>query len=288
MGKMAINQLQEGMISNQTVYNDQGIILVASGVTLTNFIIKQLKKFDITSVNVKDCDELVQNPSTPISASQKAIAAVKDITDSILDCRAINIRKNITAIEEIISSALDIPFVKEFMETCAKDQILFRHSLRTAIFSTNMGLVKRYTPSNLKKLTLCALLHDCGMEKNFREDDLEHPFMGFEKLRKNLDIDMLVALVCLQHHEHYDGSGFPFSFSRTQITEFSSLVAVADYYDRLLLKKEDPRKAMFKTIEKRNKYFDPSMIELFGETIDWARFYTIPANLKKNETSSNC
>ncbi len=279
MSKIAIDQLCEGMISDQTVYNEQGIILVASGVTLTNFIITQLKKFDIETVSVKDKDELIQNLSPCTSSVKKAIAAVKDITDDILDCRTITIKKNITAIEEIISSALDKSFVQDIMDTFAKDEILFKHSIRTAIFSTNMGLIKRYTIDNLEKLAICTLLHDCGMEKKFKENDLEHSFLGFEKLRKNLDIDMLTALVCLQHHEHYDGSGFPFSFSRTQIAEFASLVAVVDYYDRLLIKNADPRKAMFNTIEKKNKLFAPDMIELFGSTIDWARFYTIPANI---------
>ncbi len=281
MRKVAIDQLQEGMISDQTVYNEQGIILVASGVSLTNFIIKQLKKFDLETIRVKDEAELVQssNKYTDTPPVQKTIAVMKDITDDILDCRAIAIKKNITAIEEIISLALGMPFVQEIMDNCAKDEILFRHSIRTAIFSINMGLIKRYSISNLEKLAICTLLHDCGMEKKFKENDVEHPFLGFEKLRKNLDIDIIVALVCLQHHEHYDGSGFPFSFSRTQIAEFASLVSVVDYYDRLLIKNADPRKAIFKTIEKKNKLFDPSMTELFGATIDWARFYSIPTNI---------
>ena len=279
MRKVAIDQLEEGMISDQTVYNDQGLILVASGVTLTKFIIRQLKNFDIETVSVKDEADLVPEFNPPASPTQMTIAAMKNITDEIVDYRAIGIKKNSTAIEEIVSSALDVPFVQEFMGTCVKDEILFKHSIRTAILSTNMGLIKRYSVEHLEHLAICTLLHDCGMESKFKEDDIEHPFLGFEKLRKNLDIGMLVALVCLQHHEHYDGSGFPFSFSRTQIAEFSSLVAVVDYYDRLLIKNVDPRKAMFETIEKKNKRFDPNMIELFGSTIDWSRIFTIPTNI---------
>lgn len=281
MGKVAINQLKEGMISDQTIYNDQGLILVASGVTLTNFIINQLQKLDITNVKVKDeaeaaCENtLTQNPRTYPVAVRKVIAAVKDITDDILDYRAISIKNNISAIEDIISAALEKPFVQEFMANCAVDEILFKHSIRTAILSTNMGLIKKYTVPNLEKLAISTLLHDCGMENKFNDTDLEHPFLGFEKLRKNPDIDMLTALVCLQHHEHYDGSGFPFSFSRTQIAEFAALVAVADYYDRLLINGEEPRKAMFKTIEKKNKLFNPNMTEMFGATIDWSRIYSI-------------
>lgn len=279
MGKVAIDQLREGMISDQTVYNNQGLILVGSGVTLTNFIIRQLRNFDIDTVSVKDEEELAQASNPDTISPTKTMAAVRDITDGIWDCRAIAIKKNITAIEEILASALEKPFVQEFIDTCSQDELLLHHSLRTAILSTNMGLIKRYSLDNLEKLAVCTLLHDCGMEKKFNEADLEHPFLGFDKVRKNLDIDMLVALVCLQHHEHYDGSGYPFSFSRTQITEFASLVAVVDYYDRLLIKNVDPRKAMFETIEKKGKFFDPGMIDIFGSTIDWGRIYTLPTDI---------
>jgi len=279
LGKVAIDQLREGMVSDQTIFNDQGLILVASGVTFTNFIIRQLRNFDIETVSVKDEQELVQESSANTSAPSKPLAAIRNITDGIFDCQAIAIKKNITAIEEILASALDRPCVQDFMTACSSDEPLFRHSLRTAILSTNIGLIKRYSIDNLEKLAICTLLHDCGMEKKFNETDLDHPFLGFDKLRKNLDIDMLVALVCLQHHEHYDGSGYPFSFSRTQITEFSSLVAVVDYYDRLLIKDVEPRKAMFQTIEKKGKFFDPGMIDVFGSTIDWSRIYTLPPSI---------
>lgn len=281
MKKVVIGHLREGMISGQTVCNDRGIILVVEGASLTKSMITRLKSFDIDWINIKDEseNELVQQPNISEATVQKTISAVKNLTDGIVDCRAVSIKKNISVIETIISSALDLSFVQNAIMTCAKDEILYEHSLRTAIFSTNMGLAKGYNELHLKNLAICALLHDCGMEQKFEENDFEHPFLGFIKLRDNLDIDMLVALVCLQHHEHYDGSGFPFGFSRTQIAEFSSLIAVADFYDRLLIKNSDPRKAMFQTIEKKNTLFDPAMIELFGSTIDWSRFYNISHSL---------
>lgn len=118
-----------------------------------------------------------------------------------------------------------------------------------------------------------------GMKKYLlpvNEGDKQHPLVGFNTLRKQPDIDMLIAVVCLQHHECYNGSGFPFAFKRSQITEFACLLGVVDYYDRLLLKNDDPRKSMFETIGKKNILFDPTMVEIFSSTIDWSRLYHIP------------
>jgi hypothetical protein len=46
------------------------------------------------------------------------------------------------------------------------------------------------------------------------------------------------------------------------------------------MRNNDPRKAMFETIGKKNILFDPKMIDLFSATIDWARLY-IPTNISK-------
>jgi HD-GYP domain-containing protein (c-di-GMP phosphodiesterase class II) len=282
--KIAIDHLQEGMISDQTICNDRGIILAVRGVSLTNSIITRLKNFDVAFIYIKDEDECIQDLSI-VNQGEETLSAVKDLTDSIIDCRTVTIKDNIAAIEQIISSAMQRPFIKKFLAECVHDEVLYKHTLRTTILSINMGLAKEYNPLKLEHLAMCALMHDCGMERKFNEKDFQHPFLGFVKLRDNFDIDMLIAVVCLQHHEHYDGSGFPFSFNRGQISEFSSLLAVVDYYDRLLIKNNDPRKAMFQTIEKKNTYFHPNMIELFGSTIDWSRLYNIPqANFDKKLT----
>lgn len=286
--KVAIDDLVEGMISNQTVCNDRGTILVVQGVSLTQSIITRLKNFEIDFIDILDEGDEKESSEAPSGipdfTPQKVISAVRDLTDNIVDLRAVTIKKNnVAAIEECILLALHKPFVEKLFAACANDEILYKHSLRTTIFSINMGLAKRYDAARLEQLAICALLHDCGMEKKFRESDVEHPLQGFMKLRDNPEIDMGIALVCLQHHEHYDGSGFPFGFSRTQISELSLLLAVADHYDRLLIRNNDPRKAMFKTIEKKNTFFAPDMIDLFGSTIDWSRLYNIPKELPDKE-----
>lgn len=273
MKKVIIADLQEGMISNQTIYNDRGIILVGQGVSLTNSIINRLKKTNITYAEIKD-DESIADCQPSIPVDQKAISAIKGLSDGLFELKTVNVRNNIAAIEEVVHSVLDRPFIQEFLENCASDELLYKHSLRTAILSINMAIIKGYNMLDLRQLAMSAIIHDCGMGKEFKEDE-EHAFLGFIKLRERADVDMGIALVCLQHHERYNGNGFPFAFSRTQISEFASLLAVADHYDRLLMKNCDPRKSLFDTIGQKNTHFDPGMIEVFASTIDWPRIYNI-------------
>jgi len=271
--KVIIDDLQEGMISNQTIYNERGTILVAQGVRLTISIIKRLKKINIAFIDIQDDEKFSScSPFTP--TAQKAISTVKTLSSGLFALKTVNVRNNIVAIEEIIHSVLARPFIQEFLESCTDDERLYTHSLRTAILSTNMGLIKGYDNLNLQYLAMSAIVHDCGMGNKFDEDE-EHAFRGFMKLRQNLDVDMTITLVCLQHHERYNGTGFPFSCGRTQISEFACLLAVVDHYDRLLMKNNDPRKALFDTIGQKSVYFDPRMVDLFATTIDWPRIYSI-------------
>lgn len=279
MRKISIDDLLEGMISNQTICNDRGIVLVAKGITLTNPMIKGLRKFNIGNIDVQEDFESTQSLSSSTSIALKTISTVIDLTDNVFDSRTINAKNNIGEIEKVMYSVLKRPFIQEFLKLCASNELLYKHSLRTAILSINMGLIQKWNFMNLELLAMCAILHDSGMEQEFDASDKEHPFLGFIKLRSDMDIDMLIAVVCLQHHENYDGSGFPYSFRRTQITEFACLLAIVDYYDRLLMMINDPRQALFETIGKKNTFFDPSLVDLFSSTIDWSRLYNIPINL---------
>ncbi len=275
MKKITIDNLKEGMISGQTICGNRGMILLSKGATLTNSIIQRLEKFDIDTVDIKEeNDELTEDCSTNTQTAAKAISAVKDLAAGIVDLRTINVKNNIAEIEHVIQSILKKPFIQEFLADCAEDELLYHHSMRTAILSINVGLAKEYDAVNLECIAMCAILHDCGMGNKFKEQDTEHPFAGFMKLRDNLDIDMVIALACLQHHENYNGGGYPFSFNRTQISDFASVLAVVDYYDRLIMKKKDPRKALFETIGKKNTMFAPDIVELFGATIDWSRLFS--------------
>jgi len=260
------------MISNQTIYNERGTVLVGQGVSLTSSIIKRLKKTDIAFIDIQDEEQEVTKEISLTLTVEKSISAVKNLSESLFALKTINIKNNINEIEKVIYSVLDRPFIQEFLGTCCHDGLLYNHSLRTAIMSTNMGLIKGYDTLNLQKLAMSAIVHDCGMGKEFKEDE-EHAYLGFIKLRKDLDVDMVIALVCLQHHEH--DNGFPFSCGRSQISEFASLIAIVDYYDRLLMKNIDPRQALFDTIGQKKIRFNPNMTDLFSSTIDWSRIYNI-------------
>ena len=78
----------------------------------------------------------------------------------------------------------------------------------------------------------------------------------------------VVSAVALQHHERYDGSGYPHGMSGEDIHEYSRIVAVCDFYDaytsdrphRQLHSIED---AVTYLMAQSNKEFDPNVVKHF-------------------------
>ena len=53
------------------------------------------------------------------------------------------------------------------------------------------------------------------------------------KILKDTDLDLRIKLAALQHHERYDGSGYPRGLESDEIDTFASIVAIADVYDAM-------------------------------------------------------
>ena len=61
-----------------------------------------------------------------------------------------------------------------------------------------------------------------------------HTEYGAELLRKSkLQILDVAAVIAEQHHEHYDGSGYPHGLSGEAIAEEARIVAVCDAFDAM-------------------------------------------------------
>ncbi len=62
----------------------------------------------------------------------------------------------------------------------------------------------------------------------------EHTEYGFEILRKEKTLSILVAHVAYQHHERYDGTGYPRQLKGKEIHLYAAIVGIANYFDNLV------------------------------------------------------
>jgi putative two-component system response regulator len=80
-------------------------------------------------------------------------------------------------------------------------------------------------------------------------------------------------IVALQHHEKWDGSGYPQGLAGTNIHIYGRIVMIADVFDALTserpYKEEFPLEKAMEIMRKgKGSFFDPALLDLFTENLD--------------------
>ena len=100
-----------------------------------------------------------------------------------------------------------------------------------------------------------------------------HTNIGYEILRgSDKEVLKRAAIVSLEHHEKWDGTGYPNQKSGENIDIFARITAIADVYDAVrsdrVYKKAWSFEEARELIEKESeRQFDPELTKLFLENI---------------------
>ena len=177
------------------------------------------------------------------------------------------------------------------------------HSERVVTYSLRLGREYGLDSAKMKALEFGSLLHDIGkigvpdliLRKPAKLTDeewvlmREHPVHGQQILR---GIEFLegAALVVGQHHEKWDGSGYPLGISQGEIDICARIFSVADAFDAItsdrVYRKGKPYEAAAKELDEwAGTQFDPEVVEAFHRVPkeDWAVLHAQSLVKKKDE-----
>jgi response regulator RpfG family c-di-GMP phosphodiesterase len=107
----------------------------------------------------------------------------------------------------------------------------------------------------------------------------DHSRLGWEMLKSSsLEIMQHAATIAWQHHEKWNGKGYPAGLQGQQIHIFGRMVAIADVFDALgsdrCYKKAWPLEKVLELMQtERGEHFDPQLIDLFFQNL--GKFLTI-------------
>jgi len=161
----------------------------------------------------------------------------------------------------------------------------FNHQDRVAQLACAIGQKLSLTVQTLRGLSVGAILHDLGMvdipteifgkptELTEAELDLlrAHPRTGFEML-KDVEFPWPVAEIVLQHHEHFDGSGYPHALIDSQILDEAKILSVADTVEAITSRRPyrpaaDLQGAIDEIENGNGTYYDPDVVEAFLQLV---------------------
>jgi len=156
------------------------------------------------------------------------------------------------------------------------------HILRIGFLAEALALLAGQKAEAARMLRWAAPMHDIG--KIGVPDDVlkkpgaysaeerrvmnSHPLMGAQILgRSRIPLFQLAAEVALNHHERWDGAGYPLGLAGAAIPLSGRIVAVVDFFDALTMDRcyrpaFDDATALQMLAEQRGLAFDPMLVDL--------------------------
>lgn len=159
------------------------------------------------------------------------------------------------------------------------------HSERVTALSLSIGRQVGMSESELETLNRGGLLHDLGkigvpanildkdgpLTDEEREVMMGHPRIG-TRILQPIPVFTDVTPIVLQHHERFDGKGYPDGIAGEEISLGARVLSVADIYDALTsarpYRKAMEQQDVVKIIEEESgTQFDPVVVEAFLELL---------------------
>ncbi|MBE6072296.1 MAG: HD-GYP domain-containing protein [Clostridium butyricum] len=305
MRLIPIECVKENSILGKNIYGYDGRVLLKSGCILTKSLIDKVKDLHIFSLYIIDeySSIEIEDVIKP-ELRQKAISIIKETFTDIE--RVANVHKfekklykDYTKKEQLYFDSIDIlaeELISEILNS--KDVLLslvdiknmdnytYAHCVNVAVISLVLGISLNLSKRNLKYLCIGALLHDIGKSfvpkdilqkpSKLTDDEFEiikqHPRNGYEFLNKTYNFSSHIKLIILQHHERFDGLGYPNQLHGHEITLLARIVSVADVYDALTSDRPYkralcPSDAVEYLMSNAGTIFDFDVVNIFSKVI---------------------
>jgi putative two-component system response regulator len=184
-----------------------------------------------------------------------------------------------------------------------RDSETHGHSERVVSYSLRLGREYGLSRDEMKALEFGSLLHDIGkigvpdsiLRKPGKLTDeewvrmKEHPLHGQQILR-GIEFLQGAARVVAQHHEKWDGSGYPLGLHDSEIDVCARIFSVADAFDaitsdRVYRRGKSYEAAAEELDEWAGRQFDPKVVEAFHRVPkeDWEELHRLSLLPKHDE-----
>lgn len=167
----------------------------------------------------------------------------------------------------------------------AKDPYTRGHSERVAGLAVDLAKKLGMSERDQDVLEKAALLHDVGKlalassllakPSRLSEEEFEamrrHPDLGADMVSRIPPLRALVVPI-RQHHEWYDGSGYPLGLDAGRIDRLARILAIADAYDAMTTDRAyraalDTHSALNELRQGGGKQFDPGLVPVFVQMV---------------------
>jgi putative nucleotidyltransferase with HDIG domain len=206
-----------------------------------------------------------------------------DMNDSSLH-ESVNVAKD--AVADVVDSITRNPEAMQLVNNIRKlDEHSYQHAIDVSLLMVALGREMCLFKDDLIEVGLGGMLHDVGEVKpkgvskintiknitKFRVYKDDHVQNGINIAMKS-NQSKIVREVIANHHEHFDGSGYPMGRKGGQIGLYGNMICIVDTYVSLINGRNcevalPPNKALDFMYKQKGRLFHPQMLDQFIQVI---------------------
>ncbi|SEG13506.1 HD-GYP domain, c-di-GMP phosphodiesterase class II (or its inactivated variant) [Caloramator fervidus] len=282
----SIFNVKEGDVLAQSIIDSRGNILLREGIVLTKRYINKLMDLGIIYIYVKDKNlfDIKGQDIEFLEIKTYAVKSLNRLYSRIEYYNSADFKDTLQTIIELVDYLIENKEVSFTYLTELKtyDNYTFVHSLNSCVVALFLGVQLSYSKPMLIDLGAGTILHDIGkikiphsiLNKDGKLTDEEYDIMkthcelGYDIIKDIKGINEREKSIVLEHHERYDGKGYPKGLSGNKISKFARIACLCDVYDALISdrvyrKAFPPNEAYEFILASSGTYFDPEIVNLF-------------------------
>lgn len=235
--------------------------------------------------------EVKRRPPTPLKEEVVVAKAVHSEAHNVVHHLMSDIRMGkqieVAKMSPVVESITDSIFRNQdaFVSLARikkKDEYTFQHSVSVCALLVAFCRALEYERNVIVEAGIGGLLHDIGKMKipdyilnkpaPLTDDEFgimkSHSAIGRKLLEQTPGVPETAILITGQHHERYDGTGYPSKLQGKQISPLGQMASIVDVYDaltsnRVYHKGLEPTAALKKLFEWSKFHFNAELVEHF-------------------------
>ena len=290
MRYVPIGELVKGSVLGQDIHNAVGARLMKKGMALEDGDIAFIAHMGIPGVYIDDAFSADIVAATQIAPEVETHAKkmITSLFDAAQKDKAGTEEAELQAmVTEIVGNIMENPqVISNLVNIKTYDGYTYDHSVEVGILAGVLAARCRYDKRTVEYAVTAGLLHDIGKcdisedilnaPRRLNEEEraimMQHPAMGYGILKEKFNFPEEVNMAVLQHHEWYNGGGYPNHKTYAELLQISRLLKCADVFDAMTTKRPYhapylPSEVLEYIMGRSGMEFDPHIVQVMVSEI---------------------
>jgi HD-GYP domain-containing protein (c-di-GMP phosphodiesterase class II) len=295
MRRISSQYAQPGMVLCRDIYDNYGNVLIYQGTRLTLENIDVLGRLGGGEMFIRDnrVDDVPVSSMIPGRIEGEVIRQLRDFIDAAKEVLQNQSNSTIptnrlqNAVFSMVEQLFPVTMGEVNASGCyANKDYDFAHPVQTAELAIAIGRKLGANEAELLNLGIAAVLQNIGylaLQKGLLDEPTtlskieihemqQHAQYGFQILKDYTNLNSEIINTVFQHHERWDGSGYPRGLQGDSISRDARILAIADAYYSLVSRRphrpaNKPHEAIEFVMAYSGELFDPKLVAIFTKLI---------------------